>query len=75
MNTLKNYRFILKDLDCASCAKKIETHIASYNEYKDVIVNFSTSTLSFKTDKKINQGKIYQKELLWEEMIYIRDLY
>ena len=58
---MKNYRFILKDLDCASCAKKIETHIASYNEYKDVIVNFSTSTLSFKTDKKINVEEDIQR--------------
>ena len=32
--------------------KKIEDKITSNPDYKDVIVNFSTQTLSFKTDKK-----------------------
>ncbi len=58
---MKSYRFILKDLDCANCAKKIEKHIASHSEYKDVIVNFSTSTLSFRTDKKTNVEEDIQK--------------
>lgn len=49
---MKSYRFILKGLDCPNCAKKIENKIASMEEYKDVIVNFSTLTLSFKTDKE-----------------------
>jgi len=51
---MKNYRFILKGLDCPNCAKKIENKIASIEEYKDVIVNFSTLTLSFKTEKEEN---------------------
>lgn len=49
---MKSYRYTLEDLDCANCAKKIEDKIASNPDYKDVIVNFSTQTLSFKTDKK-----------------------
>lgn len=49
---MKSYRYTLQDLDCANCAKKIEDKIASNPDYKDVIVNFSTQTLSFKTDKK-----------------------
>lgn len=44
---MKNYRYILQDLDCANCAKKIEDKIASKEEYKNVVVNFSTLTLSF----------------------------
>ena len=51
---MKNYRFILKGLDCPNCAKKIENKIASMEEYKEVIVNFSTLTLSFKTEKNEN---------------------
>ncbi len=51
---MKNYRFILQNLDCASCAKKIEDKISTFNEYKNVLVNFSTSTLSFETDKQKN---------------------
>ena len=51
---MKNYRFILQGLDCPNCAKKIENKVASMEEYKDVIVNFSTLTLSFKTEKEEN---------------------
>lgn len=49
---MKNYKYLLQNLDCANCAKKIEDAIASKEEYKDVIVNFSTLTLTFKTDKE-----------------------
>ncbi len=49
---MKNYRFILQGLHCPNCAKKIESKVASIEEYKDAIVNFSTLTLSFKTDKE-----------------------
>ena len=49
---MKNYRFILQGLHCPNCAKKIEAKVASVEEYKNVIVNFSTLTLSFKTDKE-----------------------
>jgi len=52
VNILKSYRFIFQGLDCPNCAKKIENKIASLEEYKDVIVNFSTLTLSFKTEKE-----------------------
>ena len=51
MSILKNYRFIIQGLDCANCAKKIEDKIASLKGYEAVVVNFSTSTLSFKTDE------------------------
>ncbi len=51
---MKNYRYILNGLDCASCAKKIEDKIASTEGYEEVTVNFSTSKLSFKTEKQTN---------------------
>lgn len=51
VSTLKSYRYRIEELDCAACAKKIEDRIASEEGYEDVIVNFSTATLSFKTDK------------------------
>ncbi len=49
---MKSYRFILRGLHCPNCAKKIEEKVASTEEYKNVIVNFSTLTLLFKTDKE-----------------------
>ena len=51
---MKSYRFIFQGLDCPNCAKKIENKIASMEEYKDVIVNFSTLTLFFKTETEEN---------------------
>ena len=49
---MKNYKYILKGLDCAACAKKVEDAIAKKEEYQDVNVNFSTLKLSFKTEKE-----------------------
>ena len=48
---MKSCRFILRDLDCAACGKKIEDRIAREEGYEDVNVNFSTLNLSFKTNK------------------------
>ena len=47
---LKSYKYYLNKLDCANCAKKIEDAIRGNSNYHDVIVNFNTLTLSFKTD-------------------------
>lgn len=48
---MKSYRYILKNLDCVACGKKIEDRISKENDYKDVNVNFSTLRLSLKTEK------------------------
>lgn len=48
---MKSCRYILKDLDCAACGKKIEDRISIEEGYEDVNVNFSTLNLSFKTNK------------------------
>ena len=55
---MRNYRYTLEGLDCANCAKKIEDKIAQTEGYNDVTVNFSTSKLSFKTEKKEPKGEI-----------------
>lgn len=57
---MKNYKYILEGLDCASCAKKVEDKIASTDGYKDVTVNFSTLKLSFKTNKNNPQKEIIE---------------
>lgn len=58
---MKNYKYIVKNLDCAACGKKIEDKIASYDEYKNVSVNFATLKLSFETDKDKNVKQEVQK--------------
>jgi cadmium-exporting ATPase len=50
VNILKSYKYTLEGLDCANCAKKIEDEIAKTKGYEDVIVNFSTLKLTFKSD-------------------------
>jgi cadmium-exporting ATPase len=57
---LKNYKYILEGLDCASCAKKVEDKIASTDGYEDVTVNFSTLKLSFKTNKNNPKKEIIE---------------
>ncbi len=47
---LKSYKYILQNLDCANCAKKIEDEINKDKRFHDVIVNFSLLELSFKTE-------------------------
>ena len=57
---MKNYKYTLEGLDCANCAKKIEDEISKTEGYKDVIVNFSTLKLTFKTDKQNPKKEITQ---------------
>lgn len=59
---MKNYKYILKGLDCAACAKKVEDAISKTEGYQNVIVNFSTLKLTFKTDKdfKLVKNEITQ---------------
>lgn len=55
---MKNYKYILKGLDCANCAKKIEDAIVKKEGYEDVKVNFSTLKLTFKTDRQSPKKEI-----------------
>lgn len=48
---MKSYKYTLDGLDCAACAKKVEDEIANTEGYEDVVVNFSTLKLTFKTNK------------------------
>lgn len=47
---MKNYKYRLEGLDCANCAKKIEDKISNLPGYENVVVNFSTSKLSFQRE-------------------------
>ncbi len=58
---MKNYKYTVKNLDCAACGKKIEDKIASYDEYQNVSLNFATLKLSFETEKDKNVKQEVQK--------------
>lgn len=47
---MKKYSFFLKGLECSNCANKIQKEVASYPQYQNVTVNFSTLKLNFQTD-------------------------
>ncbi len=47
---LMSYKYYLENLDCANCAKKIEDALKEDERFTNVVVNFSTLTLSFKTN-------------------------
>ncbi len=49
---MKKYRYDVKNLDCANCAKKIEDKIASTQGYNNVVLNYSTLKLTFETEEK-----------------------
>ena len=47
---MKSYEYILKNLDCANCANKIQNKLQENQELSDVVVNFNTLKLKYKTD-------------------------
>ena len=53
----------LGNLDCASCALKIEKTLEKMDELKDVKVNFSTLTLSFEQNTKDDILEKIEKEI------------
>ena len=63
MNTLKKYKYRLNNLDCANCANKIEERLKKESNLSDVVVNFSSLTLSFmsnddiKIDEEVKETK------------------
>lgn len=60
---MKSYEFILKNLDCANCANKIQNALSKNENLFDVVVNFNTLKLKYKTDilSKDDVEKIVKK--------------
>jgi len=65
---VKKYK--LKNLDCASCAVKIEDSLTKLNEVKFVTVNFATSSMTIDTD---NFEKVKNKIKQIEPEVEIED--
>ena len=50
---MKKYKYRLNNLDCANCANKIEERLKKEKNLSDVVVNFSSLTLSFMSNDDI----------------------
>lgn len=46
-------KYNINNLDCASCARKIEEYLNKDKNLKNVVVNFNTSKISYESDKDI----------------------
>lgn len=53
---MKKYKYILKNLDCANCARKIEERLEKESYLNHVSVNFSTLKLSFEADSNVYEN-------------------
>ncbi len=65
----------LQNLDCASCALKIEKSLANMEELSNVKLNFSTSTLTFEQNTKKNILDKIEKEIqkIEKDVIILKD--
>lgn len=52
VSMLKKYEFILKNLDCANCAREIEEKIAENENFQNVVVNFNTLKLMYEAENE-----------------------
>ena len=59
---LKKYSFILRNLDCANCAREIEEGLKENKELKNVVVNFNTLRLSYESDT-VSKEEVIKKVL------------
>ena len=67
------YSYNIIGLDCANCAREIEESLSENKDFKDVVVNFSTSRISFYTDKQITVDDINKLIKKVEPDAYIVD--
>ena len=51
---MKKYKYNINNLDCANCAKRIENELNKKEEFNNVVVNFSQSTISYQSEKEIS---------------------
>lgn len=59
---MKKYKFKVRDLDCANCAREIEEHLNKDPNLKEVSCNFTKLTLTLETDLEENVKKYVQKK-------------
>ena len=51
---MKKYRYNIINLDCANCAREIEEELNKNPKLNNVVVNFSTSIISYEADNELD---------------------
>jgi Cd2+/Zn2+-exporting ATPase len=51
---MKKYKYNIINLDCANCAREIEEELNKNKKFKNVVVNFNTSKISYETEEDIS---------------------
>ena len=55
---MKKYVYDIKNLDCPNCARKLEEKLNNREELSEVIVNFNTCKVIYKSDKEYTVNEI-----------------
>ena len=55
---MKKYEYNIKNLDCPNCARKLEEKLNNRDDLTDVIVNFNTCKLVYKSEKDLSISEI-----------------
>ena len=49
---MQKYKYTINNLDCADCARELEEMLNKRDDFSEVVVNFNTCKLSYKSDIK-----------------------
>ena len=55
---MKKYKYNINNLDCANCAREIEESLNKNKDFKNVVVNFNTSKLSYESLKDFSLEEV-----------------
>lgn len=55
---MKKFKYNINNLDCANCARKVEESLSENEDFENVRVNFSTSKLTFESDKDFTLSEL-----------------
>ena len=71
---MTRYKYKISNLDCANCAKKLEDGLNKENILKNVIVNFSSSKISFDADREYSIDEINKMAKRYENECVISSI-
>jgi Cd2+/Zn2+-exporting ATPase len=58
MIKMSKYKYNINNLDCANCAREIEDALNKNEKFKNVVVNFSASKISYETDEEVSLNEL-----------------